>query len=119
MPEIPLVTVHDGAGWIEDPTFKPFISRLMYTRFVIADDSFQNRFKARFGYGPILTASNAYDALNSVLSAFAAGANSGATYREYLMNNQLDSVTFGSFRFNRDGSVPSKVDIVDFVSEKS
>lgn len=119
MPEIPLVTVHDGAGWIEDPTFKPFISRLMYTRFVIADGSFQDRFKARFGYGPILTASNAYDALNSVLSAFAAGANSGATYREYLMNNQLDSVTFGSFRFNRDGSVPSKVDIVDFVSEKS
>lgn len=119
MPEIPLVTVHDGAGWMEDPTFKPFISRLMYTRFVIADHSFQDRFKARFGYGPMLTASNAYDALNSVLSAFAAGANSGATCREYLLSHQLNSVTFGSFRFNKDGSVPSKVDIVDFVSDRS
>lgn len=118
IPEIPLATVHDGAGWLQDPAFKPFIPRLMYTRFLIADDSFQDRFKARFGYAPILTASNAYDALNSVLSAVAAGANSGATFRDYLMGNQLDSVTAGPFRFNRDGTLPSKVDIVDFVSEK-
>jgi branched-chain amino acid transport system substrate-binding protein len=118
VPEIPLATVHDGAGWLEDPAFKPFITRLVYTQFVIADDSFQQRFKARFGYAPILTASNAYDALNAVLSAFAAGANTGLPCRDYLMNNQLDSVTFGTFRFNRDGSVPSKVDIVDFISEK-
>jgi branched-chain amino acid transport system substrate-binding protein len=118
MPEISLATVHDGAGWLEDPAFKPFITRLIYTQFVIADDSFQQRFKARFGYAPILTASNAYDALNAVLSAFAAGAKTGASCRDYLMNNQLDSVTFGTFRFNRDGSVPSKVDIVDFISDK-
>lgn len=32
------------------------------------------------------------------------------------MNNQLDSVTFGSF--NQDGSVPSIVEVVDYVSGK-
>lgn len=118
IPNLPLVTIHDGAGWLEDPAFKPFLPRLMYTRFVVADRSFEERFKARFGYTPILTASNAYDALNSVLSAFAAGANSGTTCRDYLMNNKLESVTFGSFRFNQDGSVPSIVDVVDFVADK-
>jgi hypothetical protein len=34
------------------------------------------------------------------------------------MNNHLDSVTFGSFRFNQDGSVPSIVEVVDYVSGK-
>jgi ABC-type branched-subunit amino acid transport system substrate-binding protein len=118
IPNIPLATIHDGSGWLEDPAFKPFLPRLMYTRFVLSDPSFEQRFKARFGYPPILTASNAYDALNSVLSAFAAGQDSAATCRKYLMNSQLDTVTFGSFRFNPDGSVPSIVDIVDFVSDK-
>jgi len=118
VPEASLVTVHDGEGWLEDPSFKPYLPRLMYTRLVIADESFATRFKARFGYSPILTASNAYDALNAVLSAFAAGANSGLTCREYLMNNQMESVTFGSFRFSQDGSLPSKFEIVDYVSAK-
>lgn len=76
IPNIPLATIHDGAGWVEDP------------------------------------------ALNSVLSAFAAGHDTGEKCRNYLMNNQLDSVTFGSFRFNQDGSVPSIVEVVDYVSGK-
>lgn len=113
---IPLATIHDGSGWVEDPAFKPFLPRLTYTRFVLKDPAFEPKFKARFGYTPILTASNAYDALNSVLSAFAAGHDTGEKCRNYLMNNQLDSVTFGSFRFNQDGSVPSIVEVVDYVS---
>ena len=77
------------------------------------------KFEARFGYAPILAASNAYDALNSALSAFASGADSGAACREYLMSNQLPSVTFGAFRFGQDGSVPSIVDVVDYDSQHS
>lgn len=118
LPAVSLATVHDGEGWLEDSAFKPFIPRLLFTRLVIADASFAKRFKARFGYVPILTASSAYDALNAVLAAFAAGATSGAACRDYLMNNQLESVTFGSFRFNQDGSVPSKFEAVDYDSAR-
>lgn len=117
LPNVPLATVHDGAGWLTNPVFKPLLPRLTYTRFRMSDDSFEQRFKVRFGYEPILTASNAYDALNAVLTAFAAGANSGSACRDYLMNHELDSVTFGRFRFNKDGSVPSKVVVVEHPSD--
>lgn len=114
LPAIPLATIHDGAGWLEDPTLRATISRLIYSQFVLADTSFKERFKARFGYNPILTASNAYDALHAVMSALAAGANSGATCRHYIMNNQLQTATFGAFRFSSDGSVPSRVEVVEY-----
>jgi hypothetical protein len=113
LPSVLLATVHDGAGWLTNPVFSPLLPRLTYTQFIMSDTSFEKRFKERFGYAPILTASNAYDALNSVLTALAAGANSGSTCRDYLMNHELDSVTFGRFRFHKDGSVPSKVELVD------
>ena len=119
LPEVPLATVHDGAGWIENPVFRPVIPRLIHTRFIVADSSFEKRFRERFGYEPILTASSAYDALNAVLGALAAGENSGVGIRKHMMNNDLETVTFGRFRFGADGSVPSRVDIVEYSAGKS
>jgi ABC-type branched-subunit amino acid transport system substrate-binding protein len=114
LPSIPLATVQDGAGWLEIPALRSALPRLIYTQFVLADPSFKERFKNRFGYAPILTASNAYDALHAVMSALAAGAQSGAACRQHILNSQLQSATFGSFRFNSDGSVPSKVELVEY-----
>lgn len=111
--EIRLATVHDGAGWLLNPALKTLLPRLLYTRFALVDGTFAQRFRSRFGYDPILTASNAYDALNAVLTAVAAGADSGAACRDYLMSHELDSVTFGKFKFNEDGSVPSRVEVVE------
>jgi len=119
LPNIQLATVHDGAGWIKNTAFSSVIPRLVYTRFTIADSSFERRFKEKFGYEPILTASNAYDALSAVLQALAAGATSGAAIREYLMTTELQTTTFGRFKFEADGSVPSRVEIVEYSSEKS
>jgi|GEM_PF-6184620 len=50
LPNVPLATVHDGAGWLTNPVFKPLLPRLTYTRFRMSDDSFEQRFKVRFGY---------------------------------------------------------------------
>lgn len=113
LPEIRLATVHDGAGWLLNPALKALLPKLIYTRFALVDDSFVQRFRSRFGYDPILTGSNAYDALNAVLTAVAAGADSGPACRDYLMSHELDSVTFGKFKFNEDGSVPSRVEVVE------
>ena len=114
LPDLRLATVHDGAGWLKNSAFQSVLPNLTYTRFLVSDSSFEGRFKARFGYEPILTASNAFDALTAVLTALEAGSKSATEIRAYLMSHQLDTVTFGRFRFGADGSVPSKVEVLDF-----
>ncbi|RMD85372.1 MAG: amino acid ABC transporter substrate-binding protein, partial [Candidatus Dadabacteria bacterium] len=109
IPSIQLATVHDGESWIKHPLFKPYIKKLIHTKFIVADSAFAQRFKKRFGYEPILTASNAYDAMNGVLSALQSGAATGRQIRDYLMSHELDTATFGKFKFTKDASVPSKV----------
>lgn len=112
-PQAVVATIHDGEGWRENPATKQYLPKLIHTKFLLADESFDARFKKRFGYDPILTASNAYDALNATLEAISAGAQSGADVREYLLSHELRSVTFGPFRFSKDGAVPSKVEVVE------
>lgn len=113
-PALNLATVHDGEGWLSNTVFQPAIDHLLYTKFVIADTSFGQRFKSRFGYEPMLTASNAYDALNAVLSAHAAGKKDGKEVRDHILGSELRTATFGLFRFGEDGSVPSKIEIREF-----
>jgi branched-chain amino acid transport system substrate-binding protein len=112
-PHATIATIHDGEGWLLNSAMKPYLSKLIHSRILLADQSFGERFKKRFGYDPILTASNAYDALNATLEAISSGARSGSEIREYLLSHELRSVTFGPFRFNKDGSVPSRVEVVE------
>ena len=119
LPQLPLATVHDGEGWLQNPAFSANLPHLIHTKFVIADSTFGKRFEKRFGYQPMLTASNAYDTLNALLSAHAAGKSSAKDIREYLLTQPLETVTFGKFTFNADGSVPSKVTVVDFSAKGS
>lgn len=114
MPELPLMTVHDGAGWLTSPAFKAVIPALTYTSFITADSSFGERFKARFGYEPMLTASNAYDALNILLEAYRNGCNQPEQFRKFLTEREHSTVTFGRFRFAEDGSVPSKIEVIEY-----
>jgi ABC-type branched-subunit amino acid transport system substrate-binding protein len=108
-----VATIHDGEGWLRNDATKLYLTKFIYSRFVPPDQSFGERFKRRFGYDPILTASNAYDALNATLEAIDSGAHSGREIRDYLLSRELRSVTLGRFRFNQDGSVPSKVEVVE------
>ncbi len=112
-PQATVATIHDGEGWLLNPTMKPYLSKLIHSRILLADQSFSERFKKRFGYEPILTASNAYDALNAILEAMSSGARSAVEIREYLFSHELQSVTFGAFKFNKDGSVPSRVEVIE------
>lgn len=114
LPELPLASVHDAAGWLKNPAFGAVIQHMIHTKFEIADAGFVSRFRERFGYEPILTGSNAYDAMNAVLSARAAGKETGTEIREYLLSHEFSTVTFGSLRFAADGSVPSKISVVEF-----
>lgn len=80
---------------------------------MITGTAFSEKFRSRFGYEPILTASNAYDALNAVLTALSSGADAGVQIRNFLVSQEFNTVTFGKFRFAQDGSVPSQVKVVE------
>ncbi|MBX7143154.1 MAG: ABC transporter substrate-binding protein [Oligoflexia bacterium] len=112
LPNVVPVTLHDGDGWKGRPEFKGLLPRLVYTKFLVADKEFSRKFKQRFGYEPMLTASNAYDGMNAVLTAIAAGHKTEAEIRDYLLNQKLTTVTFGKFNFSSDGSVPSLIEVV-------
>lgn len=119
LPGLPIATIHDAEGWLEKPEFRTAVQRIIFSKFVVADPSFTERFKERFGYPPLITASNAYDAMNAVLEAYKAGKNSAEEIRSFLLNHKFNTATFGKFKFHADGSVPSTIEIVDFKNDKA
>lgn len=113
----PLVTIHDGEGWLTKPDFRSEISQLLHPRFVVENSAFKGRFHERFGYEVRLTGSNAYDAAWNTLKALSAGHRSGESIRKYLLSNELDTVTFGKIRLSPEGAVDSsRVEIIEFDS---
>jgi branched-chain amino acid transport system substrate-binding protein len=115
--ELPLATVHDGEGWLSNESFKPVLPKLIFSKFIIQDLTFEERFSRRFGYAPILTASNAYDAINAVLQALASGKKTASEIRTFLLTAEHQTATFGLVKFNKDRRLMSKVSIVDFSCE--
>jgi ABC-type branched-subunit amino acid transport system substrate-binding protein len=118
--DLPLVTIHDGEGWLSKPDFAALISKMVYSRFVISDRAFFERFRRRFGYDVYLTGSNAYDAMWSVLRALQSGARDARAVREFIVTNKLETVTFGKIQLAREGYVTaSEVEVVEHPSKKS
>ncbi len=114
LPKVKIASVHDGEGWLKNKAFLPYLPQLIYSKFLLSDDTFQEKFVARFGHEPILTASNAYDTINAVLTALKSGQQTGTEIQSYLLNNQFKTVTFGDFKFSSDRYIPSKVIVVDY-----
>lgn len=110
-PEIKLATIHDGEGWIKNKQFKPHISQIIYTKFIIDNKKFVERYTKEFGHKPFYTATNAYDAATSVFKAI----HSGSDIRKYLLESELETVTFGKVRLNKKGGISaSKVTVEEF-----
>lgn len=114
LPSLKLATVHDGEGWLKNKAFLTHLPQLIYSKFLLSDPSFTDKFTKRFGHEPILTASNAYDAMQAVLSAIQSGQKTGSEIQNYLLNNQIKTVTFGDFKFDENRYIPSKVTVEHF-----
>lgn len=114
MPKLLLVSVHDAEGWLSNPNISPFISHILYPKFIVHDKEFETHFEKRFAYKPRLTASNAYDAMNAVLNAYESGAKSAEDFRKYMLEEEHDTVTFGRMRFAEDRNLPSRVEVVEY-----
>ncbi len=112
LPDIQLATIHDGEGWLSKDIFRPYLDGLLYAKFVVAEKDFSEKFEKRFAYKPMLTATNAYDAMNIVLKALSDGATSAQEIRSYIFDNEHDTVTFGKVRFSEEDNVPSLIEII-------
>ncbi len=113
IPDVSLATIHDGEGWLTNPAFQRHLPRLYYTRFIVVDSTFEERFEKRFGYKPVLTASNAYDAMNAVLSGLDKGITQAGELRHYLLKQKHETATFGTLQFGPSGEVSSEVELVE------
>jgi ABC-type branched-subunit amino acid transport system substrate-binding protein len=110
----PILTIHDGEGWLTKSEFAQHLPHLIYSRFVLKDKEFSRRFKERFGYEVHLTGSNAYDAMWSVLLALKDGARDAASIRSYLTQHELQTTTFGPAKLTSAGHfTSSEVEVIE------
>lgn len=114
LPKVQIATCHDGEGWLKNDALRPVLAPILFTLMELSDATFAPRFEKRFGHPPILVSSNAYDAMNALLSARAAGKNTASEIRSWVLSSEHDSVTFGRFRFGADGSVRSSTRVVAY-----
>ena len=104
-PEVKVAGIHDFQGFFRKDGIRNLAGSFYYTHFLPADPPFVREFKDRFGYEPMLTHSNAYDAANMLFEALAAGKSTGPEIRDYLMSRRFKTVTFGDAGFTREGAI--------------
>lgn len=102
-PAVAVAGVHDFKGFLQKEETRILSEGLYFPDFELADKSFVDRFNKRFGYEPILTHSNAYDAANMLFEGLAAGHTDSEDLRNYLLNTTFKTVTFGETRFSPQG----------------
>ncbi len=118
VPNLKLASIHDGDAWCKHPTFSPHINQLIFTRFLVDDQSFLSRFQKRFNAQPLLTASTAYDAANNVFIALNQGVSTGKGLHDFLTTRELDTATFGKVRLTQSrGIATSRVVVEEFLKD--
>lgn len=95
--------------WIEELATQPEIARLLNNTFFIApsvpDQNFIEKYIDRFGVDPVFSASNAYDAIYILAEAVEESGLDSDSIKDYLRNNEFDTVSFGRMTFDDIGGV--------------
>ncbi|MBD3252468.1 ABC transporter substrate-binding protein [Candidatus Pacearchaeota archaeon] len=104
--------------------YQQLINNVFFVSPADVDQNFVEKYRNRFGKDPVFSASNSYDAVKILLEAIQETASTDTDdLREYIMNNEFDTVTFGKTRFDRIGGVTggsfviknSKREIIEFL----
>ncbi len=94
---------------IEEFITKEGYEGLLANTFFIAPKALENDFpdlyKKRFNVDAVFSAPNAYDATKMVLKAISAVGVDSEKIRDYLKNNEFETVTFGKVRFDDLGGI--------------
>jgi len=104
-PQARLSGFHDLAGYTETPAFRGLLSRLVFAVSALADKSFSEKYKVRFGADPVLSASSSYDIVRILIAALRSGSGSVADVTAYLRASWHETVTFGAVSFNALGGI--------------
>lgn len=119
IPDVPLITIHDGAGWVQDPDISNYINQLYYSKMLLNNPEFINKYKSLYKKYPQLTAGNAYDAVNSLFRLIEKHGpeilNDSKRIRKLLIENKQKTVTFGEVQLDPAGYIQeSKLKVINY-----
>ena len=104
VPETRLFGLHDLDGYSTNPTFENLLQGVAWVIPEAPSTEFRKRYIARFKTEPLLTASNAYDALKILVQALPDTTSPDAV-AAHLHSEVFSTVTFGSARFDNRGGI--------------
>lgn len=86
-------------------SFKGLSENVYFITPKTTENDFSQKYKARFGKGPVFSASNAYDTIYILARGLREGYSTPEQMREFLLSNELDTVTFGKASFDKLGGM--------------
>lgn len=100
-PDSILFTTESISEFINNNEIKSLLEGIKFVSPETMNQKFNKRYYERFNKQPVFSASNSYDATKILIEAIK-NTNSTSTdkIREYLKNNEFDTVTFGKTRFD-------------------
>lgn len=113
-PALPLFGTEYLDGYVSQEQWIHLFDGVDFISAQLRDKHFAVEYEQRYKTPPVLSASTAYDATTILLQALKANKRTPAEIREYLLNTEFDTTTFGKVRFNSFGGVQSS----DFVIKK-
>ena len=106
-PSLPLFGTEYLGGYVSQEQWIHLFDNVDFISAQVRDGNFAVEYERRYKIPPVLSASNAYDATTILLQAIKANKRTAAQIREYLLNNEFKTTTFGNVRFNSFGGVES------------
>jgi branched-chain amino acid transport system substrate-binding protein len=106
-PSLPLFGTEYIEGYVSQEQWTHLFDGVDFISAQARDKNFAVEYENRYKAPPVLSASTAYDATTILLQALKANKRTPAEIREYLLNNDFITVTFGKVRFNSFGGVDS------------
>lgn len=98
---------HDLDGYTGNSNFAGLLRGVEYVVPAEATRNFKDAYRARFKAEPLMSASNAYDAVLMLAAAIESGVSTPDQIAKYLSVQQFDTVTFGKTRFSTLGGIES------------
>ncbi|MBR9705148.1 ABC transporter substrate-binding protein [Candidatus Pacearchaeota archaeon] len=105
-PESVLYSTEFFEGFMKKKEYKSLINDIYIVSPKDADLDFSFKYEEKYSKKPVLSAPTSYDATNIILKAISeTGSTDASDLRDYINNNEFDSVTFGKIRFDDIGGV--------------
>ena len=107
LPGTHLYGFHDLEGYVDQEEFRGMFPNTDYSVPTAPNSEFSVRYERKFGSPPLLTASNAYDAVLILAQAMRAGNFEPQAIANYWRSNTLQTESFGPTKFDQLGGISS------------